>query len=132
VRFLIIVYRFVYQMTQLPKETADIELGGLTAMVKAQAGIVLNECTQCAVLLFGGNGYTKSGQGELIESKYSPLFAFSTEKLTSASGIYRETPGVRIPGGSEDVMLDLGVRQLVKNFKNKTKALERPRGSSKL
>jgi hypothetical protein len=54
------------------------------------------------------------------------------EKLTPASGIYRETPGIRIPGGSEDVMLDLGVRQLVKNFKNKTKALERPRGSSKL
>jgi acyl-CoA dehydrogenase len=36
---------------------------------------------------------------------------------------------VRIPGGSEDVMLDLGVRQLVKNFKNKTKALEAASGS---
>jgi acyl-CoA dehydrogenase len=48
------------------------------------------------------------------------------------TGIYREVPGVRIPGGSEDVMLDLGVRQLVKNFKNKTKAMERPKGSSKL
>jgi acyl-CoA dehydrogenase len=48
------------------------------------------------------------------------------------SGIYREVPGIRIPGGSEDVMLDLGVRQLVKNFKSKTKALERPSGSSKL
>jgi len=61
------VEQFVYQMTQLSKETADIELGGLTAMVKAQSGIVLNECAQCAMLLFGGNGYTKSGQGELIE-----------------------------------------------------------------
>lgn len=108
------VEQFVYQMTQLPKATADIELGGLTAMVKAQSGIVLNECAQTAQLLFGGNGYTKSGQGELIER------------------IYREVPGVRIPGGSEDVMLDLGVRQLVKNFKNKTKALEKPSGSSKL
>jgi acyl-CoA dehydrogenase len=108
------VEQFVYQMTKLPKATADIELGGLTAMVKAQSGIVLNECAQCAQLLFGGNGYTKSGQGELIER------------------IYREVPGIRIPGGSEDVMLDLGVRQLVKNFKNKTKALERPSGSSKL
>lgn len=29
-------------------------------------------------------------------------------------------------------MMDLGVRQLVKNFKNKTKAMERPKGSSKL
>jgi acyl-CoA dehydrogenase len=63
------VEQFAYQMTQLPKEVADIELGGLTAMAKAQAGIVLNECAQCAQLLFGGNGYTKSGQGELVESK---------------------------------------------------------------
>jgi len=47
-------------------------------------------------------------------------------------GIYREAPGVRIPGGSEDVMLDLGIRQLVKNFRNKTKALETQPGSAKL
>ncbi|KAF2735215.1 short-chain specific acyl-CoA dehydrogenase mitochondrial precursor [Polyplosphaeria fusca] len=105
---------FVYQMTMLEKGVADMELGGLTAMVKAQSGVVLNECAQCAMLLFGGNGYTRSGQGELVER------------------IYREAPGVRIPGGSEDVMFDLGVRQLVKNFKSKTEALERGKGGSKL
>lgn len=38
--------------------------------------------------------------------------------------IYREVPGSRIPGGSEDVMLDLSVRQLIKNYKSKTKALK--------
>lgn len=52
------------------------------------------------------------------------------------AGIYREVPGARIPGGSEDVMLDLAIRQLVKNFQRKKKDLEtvteRPRGSSKL
>ena len=42
--------------------------------------------------------------------------------------IYREVPGARIPGGSEDVMLDLAVRQLVKLYQANTKAL----GSSKL
>jgi len=51
-------------------------------------------------------------------------------------GIYREVPGARIPGGSEDVMLDLAIRQLVKNFQRKTKELEaemeKPGGSSKL
>ncbi|OCK88435.1 short-chain specific acyl-CoA dehydrogenase mitochondrial precursor [Cenococcum geophilum 1.58] len=108
------VEQFVYQMTKLPKTTADVELGGLTALAKAQAGIVLDECARCAVLLFGGNGYTKSGQGELTER------------------IYREVPGMRIPGGSEDVMLDLAVRQLVKNFRAKTKAIETLKGSSKL
>lgn len=57
-------------MTKLPKAEADIELGGLTALCKAQAGIVLNECAQCAVLLHGGNGYTKTGQGEVVERIY--------------------------------------------------------------
>ncbi|KAL6155684.1 hypothetical protein ACJBU6_05888 [Exserohilum turcicum] len=106
------VEQFVYQMANMPKEKADIELGGLTAMTKAQSGIVLNECAQVAQLLFGGSGYTKSGQGELVER------------------IYRDVPGIRIPGGSEDVLLDLGVRQLVKNFKAKTQALKA--SSSKL
>ena len=108
------VEQFVYQMTKLEKRTADTELGGLTAMAKAQAGIVLDECARCAVLLFGGNGFTTTGKGEIAER------------------IYREVPGARIPGGSEDVMLDLAVRQLVKNYKNQIKILERPKGSSKL
>jgi len=46
--------------------------------------------------------------------------------------MWREVPGNRIPGGSEDVLFDLSIRQLVKNYQNKTKMLERPRGSSRL
>lgn len=87
------VESFVYQMSKFSKEVADAKLGGLTALAKAQAGIVLNECSQTSQLLYGGNGYTMSGQGELIE------------KIT------REVAGARIPGGSEDVMLDLSIRQ---------------------
>ena len=105
---------FLYQMTQLSKADADVKLGGMTALAKAKAGMVFNECAQTAVLLFGGNGYTRTGQGEMAEK------------------LYREVMGSRIPGGSEDVMLDLAIRQLVKNYKNATKELERPRGSSKL
>lgn len=37
--------------------------------------------------------------------------------------IYREVPGARIPGGSEDVMFDLSIRQLVKLYKQQTAAL---------
>lgn len=63
------IEQFVYQMSKLSKAEADVELGGLTAAAKAHAGIVLNECAQCAVLLFGGNGYTRTGQGEIAESE---------------------------------------------------------------
>lgn len=89
---------FCHQLNHLPKQEADEKLGGPTALLKAQAGLVLNECAQTAVLVFGGNGYTRTGQGELVEK------------------IYRDVMGARIPGGSEDVMLDLGVRQLVKLY----------------
>ncbi|TGJ79780.1 hypothetical protein E0Z10_g8982 [Xylaria hypoxylon] len=100
------VEQFAYQMSRMPKDDADRELGGMTGLLKAQAGMILHECANTAVLLFGGNGYTRSGQGELVEM------------------IYREVPGARIPGGSEDVLLDLAVRQLVKLYQAKTKALE--------
>ncbi|KAL4778397.1 acyl-CoA dehydrogenase/oxidase [Aspergillus varians] len=93
------VEQLVYQLANMPKDEADKQLGGTTALAKAKAGMVLNECAQCAVLLFGGAGFTKQGQGELVEA------------------ILRDVPGARIPGGSEDVLLDLAVRQLVKLFK---------------
>ncbi|KAK5120591.1 hypothetical protein LTR85_006247 [Meristemomyces frigidus] len=108
------VEQFVYQMCNMTKEDADIELGGLTAAAKAHAGMVLKECADCAVLLFGGNGYTRTGQGEIAER------------------MWREVNGNRVPGGSEDVLLDLMIRQLAKNYQRKTKELERPSGSSKL
>lgn len=42
--------------------------------------------------------------------------------------IYRDVPGARIPGGSEDVLLDLAVRQLVKVYQAEEKKL----GQSKI
>lgn len=92
----------LYATTQLSNAEADTRLGGLTALVKAKAGMVLNECAQTAILLFGGNGYTRTGQGEIAEK------------------IYREVMGARIPGGSEDVLLDLAIRQLVKIYQRQT------------
>ena len=61
------IEQFVYQLCNMKKEDADRELGGLTAACKANAGMVLKECADCAILLFGGNGYTRSGQGEIAE-----------------------------------------------------------------
>ncbi|GIZ44939.1 hypothetical protein CKM354_000812300 [Cercospora kikuchii] len=94
-----------YQMQKMGKEQADARLGGLIALAKAKAGKVLEKCASCAVLLHGGAGYTRSGQGELVEK------------------IYREISGARIPGGSEDVMFDLAIRQLVKTY---NASLDRP------
>ena len=100
------IFEFIYQLNHLSRVEADEKLGGPTALLKAKAGMVFNECAQTAVLIFGGNGYTRTGQGELVEK------------------IYRDVMGARIPGGSEDVMLDLAVRQLVKNFKKEASRVD--------
>jgi acyl-CoA dehydrogenase len=73
------VEQFVYQMTQMSKADADLELGGMTAAAKAHSGIVLKECADCCVLLHGGNGFTRTGQGEIAER------------------MWREVNGIRIP-----------------------------------
>lgn len=51
--------------------------------------------------------------------------------LTVSPVLYREVMGTRIPGGSEDVLLDLAVRQLVKIYKVQMKMLE-AQGGAKL
>jgi len=68
------IEQFTYCMTKLSEEEANRELGGLTALAKAQAGRVLELCASTAVLLFGGNGYTRTGQGEIAESKFNLEF----------------------------------------------------------
>jgi acyl-CoA dehydrogenase len=65
-------------MTRLPHQQADVLLGGPTALLKAQAGMVFKESADTAVLLFGGNGYTRTGQGQLVESE-SPNFLILDE-----------------------------------------------------
>lgn len=128
------IEQFAYQLTKMKKAEADVELGGLMALAKAQAGIVLDECARCAVLLFGGNGITTTGRGELIarESVCGRIKFHILSKSYPPTDIYRDVPVARVPGGSEDVMLDLAVRQLVKNYQYQKKILEWPKGSSKL
>ncbi|CZR65930.1 related to acyl-CoA dehydrogenase [Phialocephala subalpina] len=94
-----LVEQVVHQLTSPSSaDEGEVEIGAMAALAKVQAGRVLDKCVRCAVLLFGGSGYTKSGQGELIEM------------------LSREVHGPRIFGGSEDILLDLAVRQLAKLY----------------
>lgn len=47
--------------------------------------------------------------------------------LLTTTAILRDVHGIRIPGGSEDVLLDLSVRQLVKIFQAQEKMLSKGR-----
>lgn len=84
------IEQFAYAMTKLTKAEADQRLGGLTALAKANGGMVIAACAECATLLFGGNGYTKSGQGERIESKLE--FSVLNPCMTITNGRTRNIP----------------------------------------
>ena len=86
----------INQMNSIPRAEANIRLGGPIALMKAQATQTMEYCAREAAQIFGGLAYTRGGQGEKIER------------------LYREVRAYSIPGGSEEIMLDLGIRQAIK------------------
>ncbi len=70
--------------------------GGPIALLKAQSTQTMEYCAREAAQIFGGLSYSRGGQGERVER------------------LYREVRAYAIPGGSEEIMLELGMRQSIK------------------
>merc|ERR1712012_1341775 len=85
-----------YQMQTMHHMEATMKLGGSTALLKVQCTRVFESCAREAAQIFGGLSYTRGGQGEKVER------------------LSREVRAMAVPGGSEEVMLDLGIRQTKK------------------
>ncbi|KXS12594.1 putative acyl-CoA dehydrogenase [Gonapodya prolifera JEL478] len=85
-----------YQMVRTPKNLQDMRLGGPIALCKLQCSRTVELCAREASQILGGIAYTKGGIGGKVEA------------------IYRSNRGTAIPGGSEEIMADLGVRQHIK------------------
>jgi alkylation response protein AidB-like acyl-CoA dehydrogenase len=83
-----------YQMNTMSKDEQNLRLGGYIALLKVQSTKTAELCAREALQVFGGAGYTRSGQGEKVER------------------IYREVRAYAIPGGSEEIMLNLAAKQL--------------------
>lgn len=85
-----------FQMNSMGPQEAMIRLGGDTALLKVQSTKTFEFCAREAAQIFGGASYVRGGQGEKIER------------------LYRDVRAYAIPGGSEEIMMDLAVRQSVK------------------
>merc|ERR1712187_979247 len=85
-----------YQLNTMHKMEATYKLGGVTALLKVQSTKVFEYCAREAAQIYGGLSYTRGGQGEKVER------------------LNREVRAMAVPGGSEEIMLDLGVRQTSK------------------
>ncbi|ORY92790.1 acyl-CoA dehydrogenase/oxidase [Leucosporidium creatinivorum] len=86
----------IYQSTIYDADTLTMRGGGTVALLKAQATETFEFCAREASQIFGGLSYTKGGQGEVVER------------------LYRDVKAYTIPGGSSEIMLDIGMRQSIK------------------
>ncbi|KAG9228905.1 putative acyl-CoA dehydrogenase [Amylocarpus encephaloides] len=86
----------IHQVSHMPEEMAMLRLGGPIAGLKAQATVTFEFCAREASQIFGGLSYSRGGQGGKVER------------------LYRDVRAYAIPGGSEEIMLDLSIRQSLK------------------
>lgn len=89
----------IFQLGSLSTSDADMLLAGQIAQLKAHSGIVLQNVVRDAIQILGGIGLTRGGRGERVER------------------IWRDVKGISVPGGSEEIMLDLSVRRAIKASK---------------
>jgi len=84
---------------QLAKTTKrDINIGGMTALLKVMSTRCLEKVCREAQQIFGGAGYNKGGRGARVEQ------------------ISRDIRVYAVGGGSEEIMRDLAVRQETKDL----------------
>ncbi|KAF2755080.1 acyl-CoA dehydrogenase [Pseudovirgaria hyperparasitica] len=86
----------VFQCMRMGEMEAMLKLGGAIAGAKAQSTTTMEFCAREASQIFGGLSYSRGGQGAKVER------------------LYRDVRAYAIPGGSEEIMLDLSIRQALR------------------
>jgi alkylation response protein AidB-like acyl-CoA dehydrogenase len=89
----------IYQCQKMNEMEAMLKLGGAIASLKAQSTTTFEFCAREASQIFGGLSYSRGGQGAKVER------------------LYRDVRAYAIPGGSEEIMLDLSIRQALRVHK---------------
>ncbi|KAK2747331.1 hypothetical protein FQN57_002229 [Myotisia sp. PD_48] len=93
---------YTIQLTE--KTGRQIDIGGMTALLKVMSTRCLEKVCREAQQILGGAGYNKSGKGARIES------------------ISRDVRVYCVGGGSEEIMRDLAVREEMKHMRKVTAA----------
>jgi alkylation response protein AidB-like acyl-CoA dehydrogenase len=89
-----------YQMTQMPYKMQSQHLAGPIGLLKMFATRSAHEIADEAVQIFGGRALTQTGMGRTIEM-FHRTYKFDA-----------------ILGGTEEILMDLGVRQAMKFMPN--------------
>jgi len=85
---------------QMKCGSPEESLGGPVALLKTFSTKTFELCAREASQILGGASYVRGGKGVTVER------------------LYRDVRGTAIPGGSEEILADLGVRQEIKTYEN--------------
>merc|ERR1712233_237742 len=94
-----LIESITYQICNMSHQEAQMRLGGIIGLLKSQATETFEFCAREASQIFGGLAYSRGGQGAKVER------------------LYRDVRAYAIPGGSEEIMLDLSIRQALRVHK---------------
>jgi alkylation response protein AidB-like acyl-CoA dehydrogenase len=86
----------IFQIEHISPSDADLYLAGQIAQLKAHSGIVVQNVVRDAIQILGGIGLTRGGRGERVER------------------IWRDVKAISVPGGSEEIMLDLSMKRAMR------------------
>jgi len=75
------------------------EMGSQCALLKVMSSRTFEFCAREASQIFGGAALVRGGRGRIVER------------------LYRDVRGSAIPGGSEEILLDLSIRETLKAAK---------------
>eukprot|EP01117_Protostelium_nocturnum_P008995 TRINITY_DN3230_c0_g1_i1.p1 TRINITY_DN3230_c0_g1~~TRINITY_DN3230_c0_g1_i1.p1 ORF type:complete len:518 (-),score=200.74 TRINITY_DN3230_c0_g1_i1:159-1712(-) len=87
-----------FQMNKMTYKEQGKHLAGQIALIKSSSTRMSHYIADEAVQIFGGRGITKTGMGARIEN------------------FYRNVKFDAILGGSEEILMDLGIRQALRNM----------------
>jgi len=80
---------------QFDNKTDDRIMGGQCALLKVTASKTYEFCAREASQVFGGSSIVQEGSGKVVEM------------------LYRGVRATAIPGGSEEILLDFAIRQMI-------------------
>lgn len=104
----------IYQCDVMNETEAMLKLGGAIAGLKAQSTVTFEFCAREASQIFGGLSYSRGGQGAKV---CRPVRLHDDIDSLQVERLYRDVRAYAIPGGSEEIMLDLSMRQALRVHK---------------
>jgi alkylation response protein AidB-like acyl-CoA dehydrogenase len=99
--------QLVYIIESSKDRPNEVNIGGMTALLKVMATRALEKSVREAQQIMGGAGYNKSGKGARVEQ------------------ISRDMRVHVVGGGSEEILMGLAIQEEVKRLHVRQKALDK-------